>query len=349
MMSATGAGLVWSFFFGGRLVTNLPAAWLVGRIGARWTASFGALCILTGSALAAIADRDLALFAARLLQGAGVALIVNAGLFSLLRAWPGRGAAMTAFNVGAGVGTSAGLLASGPLTVQLGWRSIFWFCAGIGAVLLTATILARSRSAPAVAKSNPVERLDRPLPASWRIVAAPLATNLLVYANYSIWVVSLSLYLTRRFEADSNQISLILLALNFAHLAATIPVGWAIRRAGSRAVLSAGFGITATGLMLALMAPSPLWLLAPLTLYAFGEMAGNSGAGDLLLRLGGGGQRAVGMVRLTSDLGLVIGPALAGLLVDLAGVGAPFLVLAALSAMASVLLGRSSIRTKSLA
>ena len=32
-LSATGAGLVFSVFFAGRLVTNLPAAWLVERVG----------------------------------------------------------------------------------------------------------------------------------------------------------------------------------------------------------------------------------------------------------------------------------------------------------------------------
>ena len=32
-LSATGAGLVFSVFFAGRLISNLPAAWLVERVG----------------------------------------------------------------------------------------------------------------------------------------------------------------------------------------------------------------------------------------------------------------------------------------------------------------------------
>jgi predicted MFS family arabinose efflux permease len=56
-------------------------------------------------------------------------------------------------------------------------------------------------------------------------------------------------------------------------------------------------------------------------------VAGNSSAGDLILRLGGGGARAVGAVRLSSDVGLVAGPALVGFLADVAGVEAPFVAL----------------------
>jgi predicted MFS family arabinose efflux permease len=80
-----------------------------------------------------------------------------------------------------------------------------------------------------------------------------------------------------------------------------------------------------------------------MALYAIGQVAGNSSAGDLILRLGGGGGRAVGAVRLSSDVGLVAGPAAVGALADAAGVAAPFAVLGvvALAAMAAVtLLGR---------
>ncbi|HEU5432859.1 MAG TPA: hypothetical protein VFU81_14425, partial [Thermomicrobiales bacterium] len=62
-----------------------------------------------------------------------------------------------------------------------------------------------------------------------------------------------------------------------------------------------------------------------------------SAAGDLILRLGGGGGRAVGMVRLSSDMGMVVGPAAAGWLADAAGYGAPFVALAGMSVGAAVL------------
>jgi hypothetical protein len=99
-----------------------------------------------------------------------------------------------------------------------------------------------------------------------------------------------------------------------------------------------GFGAGSVGLLLAPLAPSAIWLVIPMMLYAVGQVAGNSSAGDLILRLGGGGGRAVGAVRLSSDIGLVAGPAAVGALADAAGVEAPFVVLGitALAAMMAV-------------
>ncbi|HYO30003.1 MAG TPA: MFS transporter, partial [Thermomicrobiales bacterium] len=94
-LNATGAGLVMSAFFGGRLLANLPAAWLVDRSGPRTTAVTGAAILAAGSVAAAIAEGEGLLLAARGLQGVGVALLATAGLLSVLRALPAGGAAMT--------------------------------------------------------------------------------------------------------------------------------------------------------------------------------------------------------------------------------------------------------------
>src|SRR5688500_2455974 len=120
-LSATGAGLVFSVFFAGRLITNLPAAWLVERVGPKWTAVAGSAALLLGSGLAAMATFQATLLPARGIQGVGVALLATAGLLSVLRARPGGGAAMTAFNLSTGAGGSAGLLTGGYLTAELGW------------------------------------------------------------------------------------------------------------------------------------------------------------------------------------------------------------------------------------
>jgi hypothetical protein len=76
-------------------------------------------------------------------------------------------------------------------------------------------------------------------------------------------------------------------------------------------------------------------------LYAVGQVAGNTSAGDLILRLGGGGGRAVGAVRLSSDVGLVAGPVVAGALADVASVNAPFFVFGVMGivAMLAVMVG----------
>jgi MFS family permease len=344
-LSATGAGLVFSVFFAGRLVTNLPAAWLVERVGPKWTAVAGSAALLLGSGLAAVAASPATLLPARGIQGVGVALLATAGLLSVLRARPGGGAAMTAFNLSTGAGGSAGLLSGGYLTAELSWRAVFWLSTFVSGVLLASSMLARMRAAVARTgrsardDANPTVR-----PTRFGEVAA-VAANLLVFVNYSIWVVSLPLLGAEKFGFDAGQVGMMLLFVNLIHLGSAVPIGGMIRKAGAARALSFGFGIGGAGLLLVPLAPSAPWLLVPMALYAVGQVAGNSSAGDLILRLGGGGGRAVGAVRLSSDIGLVAGPAAVGALADAAGVAAPFTalgVVALVATAAAVFLGRQA-------
>lgn len=335
-LSATGAGLVFSVFFAGRLVTNLPAAWLVERAGPKWTAVAGAAVLLAGSLLAALAAGPATLLPARGVQGAGVAILATAGLLSVLRALPAGGAAMTAFNVASGIGGSVGLLSGGFLALEIGWRAVFWLSSLVSGVLLVSAMAARTRPATARPTRPDHENLDGVPHVSRAAEAAAIAANLLVFVNYSIWVVSLPLLGAAKFGLDAGEVGLLLLFVNLVHLGSAVPVGRAIRKTGAQRSLVVGFGMGGLGMMLSPLAPSLPWLIVPMALYAVGQVAGNSSAGDLILRLGGGGGRAVGAVRLSSDVGMVVGPALAGALADAAGVEAPFVVLGVLALVAMV-------------
>jgi MFS family permease len=287
--------------------------------------------------LAAVAASQSTLLPARGIQGVGVALLATAGLLSVLRALPGGGAAMTAFNLSTGAGGSAGLLSGGYLTAEFGWRAVFWLSTVVSGVLLTGSLLARMRAAvsrPGGATRDDTSATMRP---SRSGEVAAVAANLLVFVNYSIWVVSLPLLGAEKFGFDAGQVGLMLLFVNVVHLASAIPIGGIIRKAGAVSALAIGFGVGGAGLLLVPFVPSAPWLIVPMALYAVGQVAGNSSAGDLILRLGGGGGRAVGAVRLSSDIGLVAGPAAVGALADAAGVAAPFAVLGvvALAAMAT--------------
>lgn len=344
--SGTEAGLVFALFFAGRLIANLPAAILVDRLGTQTTAGIGAMLLLAGSLLATAATSSLSLLPARGLQGIGVALLATAGLLSVLRANPGRGAAMTAFNLAAGLGGSGGLIAGGALTTLYGWRAVFALSAGLGGVLLAAAVVASRRLSTIPTGRDPRAVPDQMEPtAERRAIAAALLINLLVFGIYSIWVVSLPLFAAERLDAGSAQIGTLLLLINIVHLAAAIPTGRLIRRIGAVTTLSIGFATTALGLGLVLIAPDQGWLILPLVLYAIGQGSCSIAAGDLVLRLGGRGGRAVGMVRLTSDIGLVAGPAGVGFLADAAGVGAPFAVLGAIAACAALVCRRPALLT----
>jgi MFS family permease len=242
---------------------------------------------------------------------------------------------MTAFNVSTGAGGSGGLLTGGFLTAELGWRAVFRLSTALSGVLLAGSLLARLESALArVGAPNREEPGEGVQPSRSAEVAA-IAANLLVFVNYSIWVVSLPLVGAVKFGFGAGQVGMILLFVNVVHLASAVPIGGIIRKAGAARALALGFGIGGLGMAVLPLAPSAPWLLAPMALYAVGQVAGNSSAGDLILRLGGSGARAVGAVRLSSDVGLVAGPAAVGFLADMAGVDAPFVVLGALALAAA--------------
>jgi MFS family permease len=337
-LSATGAGLVFSVFFAGRLVTNLPAAWIVERSGPKLTASLGAGALLIGSLLAASASSQALLLPARGIQGAGVAFLATAGLLSVLRALPGGGSAMTAFNISSGIGSSVGLLTGGFLATEVGWRAVFLVSGIVSGALLIASVAVRSEAAPDRTSRVATPAASRRSPSSALELTA-IAANLLVYANYALWVVSLPLLGAVKFGFDANQVGLLLLFVNVVHLLSALPVGRIIRKTGAPWTLAAGFGIVGLGAVMMPLAPTAAWLALPLLLYAIGQVAGNSSAGDMILRLGGGGGRAVGAVRLSSDVGMVAGPVVVGLVTDASGVEAPFLVLGAvaLAAMLTML------------
>ena len=342
--SATEAGLFSTLFFGGRLLANIPAAVLVERIGAVWTGAAGGGLLLTGSALATIATGATTIYPARALQGAGVALLVTAALLSVLRARPGRGAAMTAFNLTAGIGGAAGLLSGGYLTGAGSWRWVFGLCVVLAGIAMGGAILARgTRSAtPAIGATTSTAVSTSGMDEGGRSPGTAFLANLLVFVNYSVFVVSLPLYAAERFDASASSIAALLLVLNMVHLAGAWPAGRIIRRQGASRSLTVSFGLTAAALAVVILAPSALWLLGPLALYALGQVGGSSAAGDLLLRAGtsgGRGGRAVGMVRLSSDVGLAGGPLAVGALADLAGVEATFIALAAVTALAACLSG----------
>ena len=350
-LSATGAGLFSACFFGGRLLANAPAALLVERIGAVRTGAGGGALLVAGSALAAAATGAPMLFAARALQGTGVSLLVTAALLSVVRARPGRGAAMTVFNLAAGIGGAGGLITGGLLTEAGGWRWVFWLSSGLAGAVVAAAVLSNRGAAPSANPSTAPAADHEPAPRSprghgRRADALPFLANLLVFVNYSVFVVSLPLYAAERFDASAGRIATLLLALNLIHLGGAWPAGRAIRRWGSARSLAVGYGVTALGLGSVLAAPSQPWLIAPLALYALGQVAGSSAAGDLILRgsgsgsSGAGGGRAVGRVRFSSDIGLAGGPATVGVLADVAGVRATFVVLAAITALAAIALAR---------
>jgi len=335
--SSTIAGLVFSFFFGGRLLGNFPAARLIDRVGPATTAAAGGASLMIGAALAATATNAPVILVARLLEGAGVAFVINAALLSILRARPGAGAAMTMFTFLSTVGGVFGIVFGGGLTEAISWRAVFVLHLAIGAGVLALGLSGRNRGPLQIASADHAVQtvIENAPPRS--LVVTGLIANFLVFVNYSVWAVAMPLYADERFDASPEQISTLLLTMTIGHLVLAYPVGAIIKRYGSIPSLMIGNAITAASMVLVLTAPSLWMLVPPLAIYSLGQVAASNAAGDFLLQRGGRGGKGVGMLRLSCDLGLVLGPAAVGALADIAGYRSPFLALPILTVAGAVL------------
>jgi len=334
-LSAAGAGLVFSMMFFGRLLGNAPATYLLGRSGAPVTALVGSLLLAGGSVLAAISPASEVLLVARIVQGAGVSLIVNAGLRSILKSRPAEGAAMTYFGLAATVGGIFGLQSGGALTDTMGWRTIFGWSSILAIAVAGITLVSIRQVRHAVDGSAGQLPAARRNPETVRNLAAPLILNFVVFANYSVWVV-LPLYVERSYGASAEATANLLMVITVVHLAAAIPVARLIRRTGSDRVLVLGLVVALLGTGLVLAAPSLMWMALPLVLYGGGQIAAVNAGGDIVLQRGAGSSRAIGLLRLSSDLGLVVGPIVAGAMQDAFGYGAPFVALPVLTVCSAV-------------
>ncbi len=334
-LSAAGAGLVFSFLFLGRLLGNFPATYFLERSGAPVAAAGGGLLLAAGSAMALVAPGSEFLLVARMVQGAGISLVVNAGLRSILVARPGRGIAMTYFGIAATFGGVFGLQIGGALTESSGWRSIFVLSSTIG-IVVAALGLSFSRSHGTSNSAPTKDQARSPVPAvPIRELAAPLVINFMVFANYSIWV-ALPLYAERTFGATPNSTANLLMVITIVHLLAAMPVGTLIARIGSETVLVMGMLVSLIGTVSVLAAPGLLWMGVPLVLYGAGQVAAVNAGGDIVLQRGNASNKAIGYVRLSSDFGLVIGPIVAGAMADRLGYGAPFAVLPVVMATTAI-------------
>jgi MFS family permease len=342
-LSAASAGLIYSLLFLGRLIGNVPAAFLLGRIGTTGTATAGSLILIAGTLLALIAPSGLVLTPARIVQGVGISLLVNACLRAILGSKPGRGAAMTYFSFAATAGGVFGLQSGGYLTEEFGWRAVFTLSAVLAGIITAATIVAR---VSAVKRGGPLD----PAPAAvsgdtgkGSFPVAPIAFNFLVFFNYSLFV-ALPLYTEHEFGASPETNARLLMVITVMHLVAAFPAGRLIRTWGAQRSMIAGMLVAMVGTVLVLPAPSPLWIAAPMLLYGLGQVAAASAGGDIVLHLGGQSTRSISMVRFSSDLGLVIGPYLTGALSDAFGYGTPFIALPAVMLVTALFALRQTMR-----
>ncbi|MGW1709956.1 MFS transporter [Streptomyces sp. NPDC002206] len=126
----------------------LSAGSLTDRLGARCTFAVGLAVFVAASAVCGLAPNLGMLVSARLVQGAGAAVIVPSSLALIREAFPDAGERAKAISVwalGGSVGSAAGPVAGGFLS-QVDWRLIFFVNLPVGLIALF--LLARTHRSP---------------------------------------------------------------------------------------------------------------------------------------------------------------------------------------------------------
>lgn len=326
----TAAGAVISAFAFMRLVSALASGRLVDRVGERVVLATGIGIVAVSSALAGLAQSYTQLLLLRGVGGIGSAMFTVSAVSLLLRVVDAdsRGRATGLWQAGFLLGGITGPALGGVLTT-ISVRAPFFVYAGtlaaagsIGMLFLTHTPL-HERD---VAGAAPVHRTT--LPQALRVSGyrAALVTNL--GTGWALFGVRSSL--VPLFVTESLGVSATWTGIGFFVSAAAqglllLPAGRLADNVGRRPAMITGASVaTLSLLLLTVFETLPLYVVA-MTLFgvgaAFLSVAPSAAVGDVVSGRGG---TVVAAFQMSSDVGAVAGPLVAGSLADHYSFGAAF-------------------------
>jgi MFS family permease len=334
----TAAGAVISAFAFMRLVSALASGRLVDRVGERVVLASGIAIVAVSSALAGLAQSYTQLVLLRGVGGIGSAMFTVSAVSLLLRVVSAdqRGRATGMWQAGFLLGGIAGPALGGVLT-EISVRAPFFVYAGtlavagsIGMLFLTHTPLHDKE----VAASTALQRTT--LREALRVSGyrAALVTNLgNGWALFGVRSSLVPLFVTERLGTSPTWIGVGFFVSAAAQGALLLPAGRLADTVGRRPAMIAGSAVaTASLVVLTLFESLPLYVLA-MALFgagaAFLSVGPSATVGDVVVGRGG---TVVAAFQMSSDVGAVAGPLVAGYLADGYSFGAAFGVTAAVVA-----------------
>jgi MFS family permease len=227
-------GLMNSAFFWSYALLQLPAGWLVDRIGVKYPYSISFLLWSIVSASTALTHSVSQLFTVRLLLGAGEAVIAPASLrwIRMNIEERQRGLAMGIYMAGTKVGPAVGAPIAAFLIAAYGWQAMFFVTGLASLIWLVPWLLLVPRDEPRPVPSVSQAKVDVPFlqvlksPAIWGILLGTFC-----YSSYLYFCIT---WLPAYFK-EQRKLPLELMGLytmfSFAGMAATtIASGWAADR-----------------------------------------------------------------------------------------------------------------------
>ena len=337
-----------------RLVSAPLAGWAVARMGERRTYTIGILIVAVSTGAAALAANYPQFVLLRGAGGIGSTLFTVAATALLAKVSPvesrGRVASLNA--AGFLLGGLFGPVLGGVVAV-FGLRApfVFYFFTLLVAAAIVAIALRGSQAAGAPgtpgakgAQGGPDISADADTDLSLKhAMLVPQFRTLLFsvfsfgWASYGVRVSLIPLLVAVTFGGDATMAAWILAAYAAGNAVFIFLAGRWTDTIGRKPMLVVGLSILAVAYAAMGIAPS-MWVLGAIMLVAgAGSALANPGQqavlADVLAKRRGGGP--VAAYSMASDLGGVLGPALAGLVVDLAGFSWAFVLTAVLLAAAA--------------
>ncbi|WP_336659657.1 MFS transporter [Leucobacter sp. USHLN153] len=343
-VSAFAASAIVSAFALMRLVSAPLAGWVVDRLGERRTYIIGILIVAVSTGAAALAGDYVQFVVLRGVGGIGSAMFTVAATALLIKVSPpaARGRVASVNAAGFLLGGLLGPVLGGAVAV-FGLRApfVFYFVMLIIAASVVAIALRTSthaRRAPRGAEKAEDELSFR---AALRI---PQYRTLLLsvfafgWSSYGVRVSVIPILVAVTFHGDATLAAWVLAAYAAGNAILIFPSGRWNDTIGRKPLLITGSVILAAGYVAFPAAPHIWVAIIVMFVAGAGSALVNPGQqavlADILAQRRGGS--VVAAYSMTSDLGGVLGPLVAGAIVDAAGFGWAFGVTAALIALAAV-------------
>ncbi|MFF8818169.1 MFS transporter [Leucobacter sp. NPDC015123] len=343
-VSTFAASAIVSAFALMRLVGAPLGGWFVSRFGERATYTTGILIVAASTGAAAFAMNYPQFLVLRGLGGLGSAMFTIAATALLVEASPPQGRARVA-SVNAAGFLLGGLLGPvlGGVVAGFGIRApfIFYFFTLVAAAILVTIALRSKHALPRTA--------DGPRQAGEELqlrdaLALPTYRSLLLsvfafgWTSFGVRVSLIPIFVAVVFAGDATTAAWVLAAYAAGNAIFIFPAGRWSDSIGRTPLLSLGLAVLAAA-FLAFPFAGSLWVaMAIMVVAGAGSALANPGHQAVLADILG--QRRGGMVvstfSMSSDLGGVLGPLIAGAIVDVAGFDWAFGLTAALLAAAAI-------------
>lgn len=330
-----------SVFGMARLILDLPIGLLMDWVDPRLVRLAGAAALVSGSVLCALAGDFQGLLAGRFLHGVGAAIIqvTNMVWISRLSTDERRGRDLGIYQAVHQAGASFSPIVGGSLADLGGWRTSFWFSAIVALLAFVPMLVGNrdwvnrvgSRAGQVKRKNVPEGEPPDRIGAAGVLVVANLVTFVLHFSMSSFQNTVMPLYAGSVLGLAAGAIGLALGVSTVLRFLMSLVGGELSDRYGRRAILIPGLAIMGLGILMfnAVTDLSGFWVA--MLVLSVGRFGNNVPATVLADHAPSSRwSQLMGLSGAVGDLGAVLGPVAAGLLLEAFGYGPTTVVSAVL-------------------